>query len=360
MMYMNWKTDRLSTSRRRTRRNVKRRHLSGTVAVTCAFFLLSACSLLPKEEQMLEPPLVEPAQVEYETVEVTQGAIVKRVTGVGNFTSTASKDLHFTQSGGRIEEIHVKNGDEVKKGEVLVSLETGDLAFQIEQAGLDLEKANIRLEQLQDQGADSYAVDMAEIDKKSVQLRLHQLRKQREQARLTSPIDGYVTHLTEKGQGDQIGAYETIVQVVDPSEMQLIYSATSGKKLVDVDLGMSATVTMGDETYDGEVVQTSRDAPVNVPEEMVELFNRSVILDLEELPEGVEMGDHADIEIVTQAKGETLTIPRRGLRSFMGRDYVQIMDGESKEEVDVEVGIISSTKVEILQGLNAGDHVILK
>ncbi|MNI96739.1 hypothetical protein D3C73_1552570 [compost metagenome] len=54
-----------------------------------------------------------------------------------------------------------------------------------------------------------------------------------------------------------------------------------------------------------------------------------------------------------------LIIPKVGLRSYMGRDYVQVLEGESRKEIDVEKGIVSSTEVEIRKGLKEGQKVIL-
>jgi hypothetical protein len=54
-----------------------------------------------------------------------------------------------------------------------------------------------------------------------------------------------------------------------------------------------------------------------------------------------------------------LIIPRSGLRTYLGRDYVQTLDGDSRKEVDVEKGIVSSTEVEIRKGLKEGQTIIL-
>jgi hypothetical protein len=43
----------------------------------------------------------------------------------------------------------------------------------------------------------------------------------------------------------------------------------------------------------------------------------------------------------------------------MGRDYVQVLEGESRKELDVEKGIVSSTEVEIRKGIKEGQKVIL-
>ncbi|WP_226037390.1 efflux RND transporter periplasmic adaptor subunit [Aquibacillus saliphilus] len=322
--------------------------------------ILPACSLLPKEEEALAPPLVEPAQIDYETNEATIKEIVKRVNGVGNMIPSEQQNLFYAESGGRIDEVHVKVGDQVEEGQVLVEMETGNLGFDIQQAQIDLKKANLHLEQLQEQGADTFQVAIAKLDIQSVEIRLVQMRQQVAAAKLVSPINGFITFVGEKVRGDYVDAFEDLIQVADPAKLQLLYTATSPRDLNEVNVGMPVDVTILGTEVKGEVVQTPSDVPVDLIELNPDLYQRSLTINVEELPEGVEVGDVADFEIILQKKDEALTIPRSALRSAFGREYVHVLDGETKREVDIEKGIVSATEVEVLKGLEEGDRVILK
>src|SRR5690625_1723371 len=89
-------------------------------------FFISGCTFLPKEEEVLAPPLVEPAELDYNTVEVKRGDIVSSVEGVGSLVPKNNIDLHYTKDGGRLKEVHVNKGDFVEKGEILAELDTGN------------------------------------------------------------------------------------------------------------------------------------------------------------------------------------------------------------------------------------------
>jgi macrolide-specific efflux system membrane fusion protein len=331
-----------------------------TVVLVFTLTTMSACSFLPKEEPALAPPLVEPAAIEYETAEVTRGPIIKRVSGIGNLTPAEKMNLSYSQSGGRVQEVHVKEGDQVKEGQVLVEVETGNLPFDIEQTQLELEKAKLRLSQAKEQNADSYSIKIAELDVKGVQVRLYQLNRQMANSQIVSPVNGFVTFVGEKNRGDVIGAYEHLIQVADPQSLQIIYTAISASDLSDVKLGMPVNITFAGTELKGEVVQTPSNVPGELFEKNPDLYQRSIVIDMEKLPEEAKVGDSADIEIITQQKEDTLVIPRSALRSSMGRDYVQILTDETKKEVDIEKGIVSATEVEVLKGLEEGDKVILK
>lgn len=322
--------------------------------------LLSACSILPQEEQVLAPPLVEPAKLEYETAEVTKGEIIKRVKGTGSLVPLENQSLYYEKDGGRLKDILVSEGEKVKKGQTLLEIETGNLAFDIQQAELDLQKAKLRLQQMQEQGGDKYSIEIAKLDVKSLELRLYQLNKQLTESKIISPMNGIITYVSELKQGEAVGAYQSIIQVADTSKLQILYTALGAEDLADVKVGMEATVTLKGSSVTGKVVQTPKDVPFEIYERDPNLYGKSLLINIEELPKGAEVGSITDIEIITAKKDDTLIIPKNGLRSAMGRTYVQVLAENTKRELDVEVGIVSATEVEILRGLNEGDQVILK
>src|SRR5699024_6564393 len=64
---------------------------------------LSACSsLLPKEEKVLAPPLIEPIQMNYNVVEAKMGEVVREVKGTGALVPSKLHDVHYTRDGGRL------------------------------------------------------------------------------------------------------------------------------------------------------------------------------------------------------------------------------------------------------------------
>ena len=56
---------------------------------------LSSCHLFPKEEEVLAPPLVEPAEITYSVLEVEKGDIEFSVSGYGVFVSVDESYVSF-------------------------------------------------------------------------------------------------------------------------------------------------------------------------------------------------------------------------------------------------------------------------
>ncbi|WP_158633901.1 efflux RND transporter periplasmic adaptor subunit [Radiobacillus deserti] len=334
--------------------------MSFTIAIIPLTVTVSGCSFLPKEEKVIAPPLVEPAEVSYDIAEVKKGEIMNRITGTATFIAKRQEGLFYEEQGGRLEKILVAEGDTVKKGQKLVELDSGDVEFEIQKMEIELEKAELKLDQLKAQSADKYTISIAELDKESIALQLTQLRNRFTSSQLVSPINGVVTYVTDVKSGSVVEPFQSLVEIADTSNLQLMYSAISAAAIQDVKVGMNVTVTIDDNEVQGKVAQTPETVPEKVAEQDPDLYERSLLIDLTETPEGVEMGSTAEMEIIMERKKDTLVIPINGLRTSGGRNYVQVLVNQTKREKDVEVGIISDTEVEIVKGLEEGEKVILK
>ncbi len=106
------------------------------------------------------------------------------------------------QSGGTIETIHVNEGDEVKKGQVLISLDAKVLLNSIGEVKTQLTFARDIYEKqkaLWEQKIGSEVQYLtAKNNKESLEARLATLREQLSMMRVTSPIDGVVDNMMAK------------------------------------------------------------------------------------------------------------------------------------------------------------------
>ena len=71
------------------------------------------------------------------------------------------------------------------------------------------------------------------------------------------------------------------------------------------------------------------------------------------------MGELATVIIVLEEKDDVIWLPPAAIRTFQGRSFVVVQgDDGSQRRVDVRLGIESDERVEILEGLEAGQTVI--
>ncbi len=289
-----------------------------------------------------------------------KGSIAKQITAVATFFPTQNQDVFFPESGGRIRSIDVNVGDAVKAGAVLAQLEPGDLEYQIKMQKLQYEKADIALQQVKSGSlgnADSIRTKMIDVEKEKLQL--DHLQEQLAKTKLKAAISGIVTYIDTLKGGDQVTAYKPVVTIANPKQLQLIYDASNPNDISSVQVGMEVAVKVKSDAYTGKVVQTPSSAPLSTNKTESERNAKRLIIAVNGLKDDVTIGSMADIVITTEMRDDVLIIPRTGLRTFMGRDYVQVLEGESRKEVDVEKGIVSATEVEIRKGLKEGSNIIL-
>lgn len=338
------------------------RKLKQTVAMCIALCLsmqLAGCTLLPKEEEVLKPPLVKPSKENYTTVKAELGDLVKSISGSGTFESYASEVAQFTGQGGRIQSINVKAGDTVKKGDVLVQLNLEDLDLRVKEAELALERAKLAFQQAR--GGDEQQLKIARLQLDIEQLKYDRLAKQLQSKQLLAPMDGEVTYAESMKEGDYVEPYQTLVIVSDPTRLRISLSLENSIDRNEILVGVPVEVTYNKNTYEGEVVQTPSSAPYTENKQLSERYSKTVYIELKQLPEDVEIGKLANVKIITQERKGVIKIPKSGLRSYLGRNFVRVMeDGDKLREVDVQPGLATSTEVEIIQGVDEGQEIVMQ
>ena len=202
---------------------------------------------------------------------------------------------------------------------------------------------------------------MKAIDVEAAQLQLSSLQAQLEKTKITADSEGVVTYLTDIQQGSVVDAFSTLVVLSDPTKLQLTYESSDSSTLSGVEVGMNVDVKVGSSgsVIQGKVLQTPGSAPPTDNKAQAERNAKTIIVKVPEGTEGTAIGTSGDMTIIVEKRENVIVIPRTGLRSYLGRDYVQVLDGESRKEVDVEKGLVTPTEVEIRTGLKEGQKVIL-
>lgn len=317
------------------------------------------CSIIPKEEEALKPPLVKPVKQSYETVDVTRGTVLKQVKSVATFEPTNIAYHELKESGGRVMEVKVKSGDTVNKGDVLLQLEMEGLDLEVKYKRLALEKAKIELDQLKEAHDDqNLKIKLMELDIAQSEYDLTMRKLNGKQ--LIAEMDGQVIFVETMKPGDWVDPFHILVSVADVHQLRLSFQPVNDAEMREVLVGMKADVRFKGENYAAKVVQTPSSSPPTDNKELADRYAKTLYVELDKVPVTAEIGDAADVSLTTQQRDDTLFIPRSALRSYVGRNYVQILDGESRKEVDVEIGIKTATVVEVLQGVKEGQKIILQ
>lgn len=307
--------------------------------------LFGGCGILPKEEQTLAPPLVKPQKQEYQVFEVKKKDITKQVKGNGSLASINESNLFTKDNGRRIKSVNVQFGQTVKKGDVLIELDSDNLENDVKIEKYNLQRAQINYERAV-QGTDEYAKKLAAIEVNVETTKLEAVQKQLAASRLTAPVDGQVTFVETIKPGDSVEAYKPLVTVADPAKLQVVYQTSDANS---VQTGMRVNLNLKGQNYEGVVAQIPTSGKLK----------GSIIVNFKDTPKDATLGDGVELAITLETKKNTIVIPKTAVKNFMGNNMVEVLDGSKKISIDVEKGIETSTEVEILSGLTEGQKVIL-
>ena len=97
---------------------------------------------------------------------------------------------------------------------------------------------------------------------------------------------------------------------------------------------------------------------VNKDEPVVEIESDKVTLELPNPGGALRPGAFARVRLKTGSFANALLLPRRGVVSEDGEDYVFVARGDSAVRVPVKIGAIENDTAQITTGLTRGDRVV--
>jgi HlyD family secretion protein len=192
------------------------------------------------------------------------------------------------------------------------------------------------------------------------QRRLDKAQKKVEDGRIVAPRNGELLAISIS-EGDNVTAFDPLIEIADPSQLEVAseLSAEQMKRLAEGQPVEINTLSRPDVIMPAIIRQMP--APYGsggsgaVQEQ--DRTTRFKILDLkgQEVEAGVTI---VKIRIVLEHKDNVLWLPPDAVRSFEGRRFVVVRDGDRERRVTVKIGIETEDKIEIVEGLKAGDVIV--
>ncbi|QJC52453.1 biotin/lipoyl-binding protein [Paenibacillus albicereus] len=338
----------------------------------CSLALSAGCSLLPAEQEEEVLPSIAPPQISKKPeYEVTTQTLETRVEAAGKLISLREETLYYTLEGKRLKDLYIKPGQKVKKGDPIASLDVEDMQKQLRDQRLQFRKDEVAMKETLRKKDEMPPVDFeaAVIAFEEKRQAIGDLETEIGKATLVAPFAGTVVQLPVQ-KGDAIKAYDPICVIADTGQL-VPGIKLDADELEQVTVGMKAVVDINGV---GEVGGKITALPVAPPEEeggngnggnggsggasAPERPEDFLLIQLDKVPANVARGTMLSVSIVVKSKPNAVVIPPSALRSIGSRTYVQVVEGETKREVDVEVGEQTATAVEILKGLEPGMKVV--
>lgn len=296
---------------------------------------------------------------EVRTETVKRGAVVETVSVTGQLTPVEYADLSFS-SIGEVERVFVQEGEKVRAGQIIASIDTSVLSAQLQESRLALSQVE-EAERLARRNWDSLKPEEREAKRLATEQAREAVRVVQAQftkTRLVAPITGVLVH-SDIREGEVVTAGQVLARVIGSSEV-ILESRVPESDITKVKVGMRAKVD-----FDSLESNTSLEAEVSKidqsPTVIQDVVSYIVTLRLTETEPRLKYGMTADIDIETARSEETLIVPFRVLTREGDKIYAERVNADgTKQRVEVEVGVEGDDgTTEIRSGLREGDRVTI-
>lgn len=192
----------------------------------------------------------------------------------------------------------------------------------------------------------------------AAKLQLENLQVAISAGQLIAPFDGIIAELST-GPGKQVEAYRSVITVINDAQTELLIQNVSSGDASRIGVGMAVDIFFARAPaiiVKGSIVKlptraTSSSSTVN--SDPAYHVDYQIPADMK-----VTVGDLASVVITLKRQKDVLWLPPQSVRTFEGRRFVVIKDGTRQRRQDVRIGIVSSDRVEVLEGLKEGDVIV--
>lgn len=354
-------------------------------AISFILAMMTACGKGGAKDDNLVLLEKEAEEPEYGIAAVTRQDLQETVTVRSQYKAVHSDGLSFAVDGKVIEEVYVKEGDKVKKGQLMATLTADSLETQIAELEYAIERAEIMLNQVLSQKELEIAIENAEYEYNYrtyfdaepheerlaqiesayeytiedyedalyiARLKLEELKAQIEDGKLYATMSGTVVYVKPKMEGTLTVADERIFTITDSDECLFVGDKPEDAIYFTEGVPVMMEVITGDNKGTYEVL----------PYELDKADEEGLRFIMADGDVGkVNIGARGNIVLVLSSREDALCVAPKALHSMDEKYFVYVMKEDGTQETKwVEIGLRTKEYVEILSGLEEGDKVVLR
>jgi RND family efflux transporter MFP subunit len=341
------------------------------VTVWCGVF--AACSNKPGSDEGAGKP--SDAVTEVTVTRVERADIGSSLSVSGTVAALPNQDVRVSSLvPGRVARMMVAEGDGVRSGQILAKIDDRPLQDQAQQAEATVEQARANVENARlnrDRNENLFQrgiaarkeledartlVSVNEATLRQAEAALALARLQLSRTEVHAPLDGVVVkRLVSVGEQVDGTASQPIFEVANVSEVEL-FGNVPAVYLQKIRVGQ--TLRIATDAFPGKelaarvvAISPAVDPSTNVGLVRIRIANSSGLLRL-----GMYLAAQLPLEMHAQA----LVVPPQAIyRNQEGKALVYRVQGENAEAVPVKIGLETQVRTELLEGVQAGDTVIL-
>lgn len=306
----------------------------------------------------------------------------------GTVVLEEEQKVYASPEKGKLAEILVKEGETVKKGDVLAKYDASALNLELERVKLQAESGYLRINQLDKKIKDvrgkeselskqigkkaakeqvDSEIDQLDAEKRLANIDLRQVLLQQKDAEarlldleIKSLIDGVVLQVNEESPADPAAAVKPVIHIgnLDAKGASGFLSEFDSMKVKEGQKVKLRSDVLPDQEWNGGVEEISIFPEETQAQALGE--NRAAQYPIKVKVSGMDLkpGFQLIMEIETERK-EALTVPAEAVLTDKDSVYVFLVkDGKSLKQ-EIETGIAFGSKMEVISGLSEKDKVIV-
>lgn len=315
-----------------------------------------------------DAPAARAVSLPVAVTEVREGDLVLSISTTGQVRSDGEATLKAEVSG-TIEQVLVRPGDRVRRGQPLVRLDTRPFDLNVQEAEAAVAEAEVRY--VDAIAPDSIVLGRAPTDEQrrialarsglpGARVRLDRAKLERERAVITAPFDGMVDRV-DRTMGERVQSGETITRVVNLNALRVEASVLE-HDLPLVRQGGQATVTSA------SVPDRSVPGRVTAVLPVIDTVTRAGRVFVRIPSAGpLRPGMYADVRLEAQRLTKRRLVPARAVIERDGRPLVFVVKDGRAQWVYITPGRSNGIDVEVLPDsatglipVEVGDRVIVE
>ncbi len=309
----------------------------------------------------------QPKDISSFVVKVEKGILSESINSSGEIKAVKSIKISPRKQG-FIKSINVEEGDYVKKGQLLGTLDDLDFKFKLEELELKVEKQKsdfLRREFLYKEGAISkqdiddfknrYEMSMAKLNDAIAEKSFYLIK---------APFSGTITERFA-----EIGSFVAPSSNIssNPSAKNFIFELSEGKEIIAkvpesdigrIKIGQEALIRIESypsRKYEAKIIKI---APRAIKDNNVTSFEVTLIF--KQISNDIKVGMTADLEFKVKDDIEKILVPTVSIVTENGKKGIlKVGNNNLPKFKEIEFGISSGSKTSVINGLKPGEKIFI-
>jgi|GEM_PF-3951934 len=344
------------------------KYLIACLLLSCTL-MCSGCYFLPEQGyKKLEAPVVQdPTRLQYTTVIAEKDTISEVKQAEGQFVYSYYNSFKFDEykSYNAITGDHTlkaEDGSSVKKGAVLFTVNSNELDEQIKHNEVLVEQLVVQKNEMI-AAAQTDKLELQQLLIEEAQATLKSLTEKKKLYTVTAAFDGKIKYIYDTPANEALKKPVEMVLYVEDKLTFMSDAETVDKQLLLSEKGKIYPLVDGAADRKSSVGGQVTKVPVQLADGYSETDKYYYItLQYAEGDKTFQYGEQGMFEVIVATHKDTVVVPKRAIKTYKSSEnFVRKLaaDGLTRTEVVVKVGISSVDYVEILDGVEEGDVIIV-